>query len=448
MVPLDKLDLHDALPLPGLALRGGHELLLLEGGRHLFPSMVQAMDEAQHEIWLATYILDLQAQALQVIEALERAAQRGVKVRVLVDGFGSASRLSSLRARWRQQGVALEVFRPLERWTAWFQPSQLRRMHQKIAVVDGLVAFVGGINLLDDHLEVQGWSHPEPRLDFAVRVRGPLVKEVEHLAQALWTRAHMGRDWREELALIVASEEPLQAAWQLARDLRTGQLQGLRERKQRFWRWWRGGRAEAPSPSGAMMQEEPPIWAALIVRDNVTQRRVIERAYVEALSRAQTQVEIACSYFYPGRAFRRALVQAARRGVRVRLLLQGRPDYVLAGLAARVLYAELLAHGIEIHEYMPAHLHAKVAVVDDTWATVGSSNIDPLSLLLNLEANVVVWDPGFARQLRARLAHAFSQSQAISGQTVPRGARRWLSGGLVAGLARLYMRLAGVRVRY
>ena len=448
MVPLDKLEPHDALPQPGLELRGGHELRLLEGGRALFPALIQAIDEARQEVCLATYILDLQAQALQVIEALERAAHRGVRVRVLVDGFGSAGRLPGLRARWRQRGVALEVFRPLDRWTAWFQPSQLRRMHQKIAVVDAELAFVGGINLLDDHLEVQGWSHPEPRLDFAVQVRGPLVQEVARLAQALWTRAHMGRDWREELALIVASEEPIQAAWQLARELRTGQLQGLRERKRRLLRWWRGGRKEAALEATSATHQEPPVWAALLVRDNVTQRRTIERAYVEAIARAESRVDIACSYFYPGRAFRRALVQAARRGVRVRLLLQGKLDYALAGLAARVLYAELLAQGIEIHEYMPAHLHAKVAVVDETWATVGSSNIDPLSLLLNLEANVVVWDAGFARQLSARLEQAFALSQSISAQTVPRGARRWLSGGLVAGLARLYMRLAGVRVRY
>jgi hypothetical protein len=135
--------------------------------------------------------------------------------------------------------------------------------------------------------------------------------------------------------------------------------------------------------------------AAFVVRDNVRQRRAIERAYVEAIRAARTRVDIAVPYFYPGRAFRRSLRQAARRGVQVRLLLQGKVDYRIAALAARALYDELRAHGVRIHEYTPAFLHAKVAVVDDDWATVGSSNIDPLSLLLNLEANVVVRDPDF-----------------------------------------------------
>jgi len=106
-----------------------------------------------------------------------------------------------------------------------------------------------------------------------------------------------------------------------------------------------------------------------------------------------------CPYFYPGRLFRRTLRGATRRGVQVRLLLQGKLDYRIAGLAAQVLYDELLAHGVRIYEYTPAFLHAKVALADDDWATVGSSNIDPLSLLLNLEANVVVRDAAFNRTL-------------------------------------------------
>jgi cardiolipin synthase len=163
---------------------------------------------------------------------------------------------------------------------------------------------------------------------------------------------------------------------------------------------------------------------------------------------ARERVDIAVPYFYPGRAFRRTLRQAARRGVRVRLLLQGKIDYRIAALAARALYDELRAHGVRIFEYTPAFLHAKVAVVDDDWATVGSSNIDPLSLLLNLEANVVVRDADFARSLAARFDAAVAVSAEVQGAPVKRGWRGVLERGFIAWCANAYLRMAGITGRY
>ena len=188
--------------------------------------------------------------------------------------------------------------------------------------------------------------------------------------------------------------------------------------------------------------------AALVVRDNLRQRRAIERIYVEAIVNSRQRIDIACPYFYPGRAFRRALVHAAGRGVHIRLLMQGKVDYRFAGLAARVLYDELLSHGIRVFEYTPAFLHAKVAVVDGDWATVGSSNIDPLSLLLNLEANTVVADEAFVAELSARLDEAFTESTEIVAAPVRRGLRGWLSRGFVAWVANTYLRVAGITGRY
>jgi cardiolipin synthase len=190
------------------------------------------------------------------------------------------------------------------------------------------------------------------------------------------------------------------------------------------------------------------VHAAFVVRDNLSQRRAIERSYIEAIRGAQRRIDIAVPYFYPGRAFRRALRLAARRGVRVRLLLQGKVDYRIAALAARVLYEEMRRHGIGIHEYTPAFLHAKVAIVDDDWCTVGSSNIDPLSLLLNLEANVVVRDAGFAAAMTQRLDAAIAVSEEITQAPVKRGWRGWLQRGAVAWAATLYLRLAGITGRY
>jgi cardiolipin synthase len=191
-----------------------------------------------------------------------------------------------------------------------------------------------------------------------------------------------------------------------------------------------------------------PVRAAFVVRDNLRQRRAIERSYVEAMRGARARIDIAVPYFYPGRQFLRVLRQAARRGVRVRLLLQGKFDYRIAALAARALYDELRLHGVRIFEYTPAFLHAKVAVVDEDWATVGSSNIDPLSLLLNLEANVVVRDREFAQTLAARFDAAFAVSAEVSGQPAAAGWRSWLHRGFVAWIAGVYLRIAGVTGRY
>jgi cardiolipin synthase len=193
---------------------------------------------------------------------------------------------------------------------------------------------------------------------------------------------------------------------------------------------------------------QSPVRASFVVRDNLRQRRAIEHRYIEAMRQARRHIDIACPYFYPGNGFRRALRKAARRGVQVRLLLQGKLDYRIAGLAAHVLYDELRAYGVRIFEYTPAYLHAKVARVDDEWATVGSSNIDPLSLLLNLEANVIVRDPDFTRALAVRLEAAFADAVEITAAQPISGWRQWLRRGFVAWLAHLYLRVAGVTGRY
>ena len=164
---------------------------------------------------------------------------------------------------------------------------------------------------------------------------------------------------------------------------------------------------------------------AFVVRDNLRQRRSIERVYMEAIQHARHRIDLVTPYFYPDRHFRYALANAAERGVKVRLLLQGKIDYRIAGVAARVLYDELLAKGVQIFEYTPAYLHAKMAVVDDEWATLGSSNIDPLSLLLNLEANVVVCDAPFARRVAERARDRDGRVQPRDGAALCQG----LAGG-------------------
>ena len=409
--------------VPAPRFVGGNEVELLQGGDALFPHMCRSIAQARTEVWLATYIFHDDPAATAVAEALKAAASRGVEVRVVVDGFGSIATMAGVRAMFAGSGVQLEVFRPLDRWYSWLQPGQLRRLHQKLCVCDGDVAYVGGINLIDDRHDMNhGWSDA-PRLDFAVAVRGPLAQSVHATARAMWARAHLRRDWREEARVVVRSARPVQQALNLL-----GQL--------------RGGHKEVEEGP------QPPIRAAFLVRDNLRQRRAIERSYVEAIRGARQRVDIAVPYFYPGYGFRNALLKAARRGVRVRLLLQGKVDYRFAALAARVLYEEMRSTGIRIYEYTPAFLHAKVALVDDEWATVGSSNIDPLSLLLNLEANVVVRDVGFAQSLSERFEQAFESSTEVTVAPVRAGMRGWFQRVMVAGAANLYMRVAGITRRY
>ena len=410
-----------AVPAPRFV--GGNQVELLQGGDALFPRMCAGIDAAQRDVWLATYIFHDDPAATAVADALKRAAARGVAVHLVVDGFGSIATMPRVRAMFAGSAVQLEVFRPLDRWYSWLQPGQLRRLHQKLCVCDESLAFVGGINLIDDRHDMNhGWGDA-PRLDFAVAVQGPLAQSVHATARAMWARAHLARNWREEARVLVRSARPVNDAMKLLRQLRT-------------------------EPTAPDAQPAEPMRAAFLVRDNLRQRRAIERSYVEAIRRAQTRVDIAVPYFYPGKGFRTALRKAAKRGVHVRLLLQGKIDYRIAALAARTLYAEMRNNGVRIFEYTPAFLHAKVALVDDDWATVGSSNIDPLSLLLNLEANVVVRDAGFAQSLSARFEEAFAVSAEVADPPMRAGLRGWAHRVLVSWAANLYLRIAGITRRY
>ncbi len=367
--------------------QSGHDLRLLEGTREFFPALIADVDAAQHEVWLETYIFDMRGDGVQVAQALERAAKRGVAVRVTVDAAGT----DPLDAQWQQRfgaaGLQWRVYAQLG-WARWLSPRSWRRLHRKLVLVDGVVAYCGGINVLDDYFDPNHGKLEEPRFDLAVRVQGPLVYTVWDAVNQLW--------WRGQ-------------AWRLARSRAyRAAMRAVRESQQRF--------AGPPAPPAAAIGTEAAhnATASLVLRDNVQNRGRIERAYLAAIRSAQQEVIIANAYFVPGGRLRRALTMAARRGVRVQLLLQGKYEYFMQFHAARAVYGSLLVAGVEIYEYADSFLHAKVAVIDAQtprgWATVGSSNLDPLSLLLAREANVVVRDTGFALQLRQRLQQAISQA--------------------------------------
>ncbi len=406
-------------------LSGGNQVRLLTGGSELFPAMCEAIAAAQHRVWLATYIFHDDPAAEGVARALADAARRGVQVGVVVDGFGSKATLPALRRWLADTGVQLVVFRPVDRWWRLLHPGQLRRLHQKLCVVDGEHGFVGGINVIDDRHDLNhGWTE-QPRLDFAVQVQGPLVLQMVQTARAMHTRASLGEHLRDEAMQFARSAEPVARAKRMLARLRV-----------------------IKPPIETVPDTLAPVRAAFLVRDNLRQRRAIEQAYMLAIGQARQRVLLVCPYFYPGLGFRRALRHAAQRGVQVRLLLQGKADYRFAALAAQVLYDEMLDSGVRVYEYMPAFLHAKVAVVDDDWATVGSSNIDPLSLLLNLEANVIVRDPHFAAELALRIEAGFADAREVLRPPVAAGWWAVLRRGFVAWSAHWFLRLAGLNGRY
>lgn len=369
----------------------GNRLTLLNSGAEYFPALLAAIEAAEQEIYLESYIFANDAVGHEVAGALCRAAQRGVRVNATVDGFGGRNFKDDFVPRLNEAGVRTLLYRP-ELGRFRLRRHRLRRLHRKLVVIDGRLAFIGGINIVDDD------NAPEdmrPRYDYAVRLEGPLLHQVHHAVRRMW----------EILA------------WANFR--------------RRF-------RLAAPA-----IPRCPPVGeqsAAFLIRDNIRHRNDILNAYIGAINGAREEILIANAYFLPGVRFGRALQAAARRGVKTTILLQGKTDHPLLRFATQALYAAALGSNIRIFEYEKSFMHAKVAVIDSEWATVGSSNIDPFSLLLAKEANLVVRDAAFARQLRASLDQAMADGARemlpADLSRLPFHARllRWLSYGLVRAL--------------
>ena len=366
----------------------GNRLTLLNSGAEYFPALLAAIDEAVDEVHLESYIFEDDATGRAVAQALSHAAQRGLTVRVLVDGFGSPDFSLRLMPMLLDAGVQAMVYRPdIARFQ--LRRHRLRRLHRKLVMIDGRIAFVGGINVIDD---LNTPHQTPPRYDYAVRIEGALLAPIRQALYRLWE-------------IVVWAK--LNRRYRLNREA-----------------------LDTPTAVGEQT-------AAFIVRDNFRHRRDIEDAYLAAIAAAREDILIANAYFLPGRRFRRALSDAVGRGVRVTILLQGRIEYRLLHYATQALYGKLLGAGIRIFEYRRSFLHAKVAVIDAQWATVGSSNIDPFSLLLAKEANVVVRDARFAQELRLSLARTMNDGAMELPrrlwQQLPRQSRllRWASYNLV-----------------
>ncbi|MBB5209766.1 cardiolipin synthase ClsB [Chiayiivirga flava] len=371
----------------------GNRVELLENGEGFYPAVFDAIRGATREVIIETFILFEDKVGEELRQAMIAAANNGASVEITIDGFGSpefsVTYLESLRAA----GVRIRVFDPRPRLfglrTHWF-----RRLHRKIVVVDGKVAFVGGINFSADHLADFG---PEAKQDYSIRVEGPAVDDIRAAARALI--------------------DPAPRPWHRRR---------------------RAPAVAAPAREGARV--------AFVIRDNGRHRDDIERHYRAAIRAARKRIVIANAYFVPGYRILKGLRDAARRGVEVQLILQGHPDMPWVTAATRSLYRYLLPAGVKILEYCRRPLHGKVALVDDTWATVGSSNLDPLSLAMNLEANVLVQDAAFNAHLHERLQALASEhcTPVTDDDPRARGVLRPLMGVVLFHLLRHFPRLLGL----
>ncbi|WP_426158759.1 cardiolipin synthase ClsB [Pseudomonas sp. TSRC2-2] len=368
---------------------------LLENGEEYFPRVFEAMRAAKSEILLETFIVFEDKVGAELQQILIEAAQRGVRTTVSLDGFGCGELSTGYLSALSDAGVHLQIFDPAPKHlgirTNWF-----RRLHRKIVVVDGLIAFIGGINFSGDHLADFG---PEAKQDYSVEIQGPVVADIHHFAL----------------------------------------LQSGRPGRARFWWQRRRQRLEE------MAFTDHDGQVRLVFRDNDQHNTDIEDVYLQVLRNAKRRVIIANAYFFPGYRLLREIRNAARRGVEVRLILQGQPDMLVAKLAARMTYDYLLRAGVQIHEYCQRPLHGKVALVDDDWSTVGSSNLDPLSLSLNLEANVLIRDRAFNQHLYERLEDlSQNHCKAMDAKLLPRG-RIWhmTVGFLVFHFLRHFPAMAG-----
>lgn len=348
----------------------GNRIDLLINGETFFPKLIERINSAEHEIFIETFILENDEVGQDLKTALINAAKRGVWVGLTVDGWGSYYLDEDYINALTEAGVILQIYEPQPSWYRG-RPIFFRRLHRKLAVIDGRYAFIGGINLSCEHLLKNG---PRSKQDYAAELEGPIVRDIRELCKTY------------------------------VRDASDSNLQSSKKY------------LEQPCTAGSAE-------IAFAFRDNYRNRTNIERAYIAAIHQAKHRVWIANAYFFTSYRLSRAIKKACRRGVDVRLVLQGDPDIPFALTVARSSYNRLTSYGVKIFEYKTRPLHAKIAVIDDQWSTIGSSNLDPLALSFNLEANVFVNDEKFNQSLSEQIHLLEQESDLIAQEWVAR--RSW-----------------------
>ncbi len=341
--------------------RGGNRFELLLDGPAFFPRMLAAIEGALQQVEIELYLIEDGRCSERLVDALCRAAERGVAVRGLFDAYGAAGLGAALRERMAAAGVQLRWYNPV-RWRRGIR--NFHRDHRKLLLVDQRLAYVGGTGSTDEF-----WLPDEPRSpwhEVMVEMEGPLVGDWQQLFEQLW----------------------------LARF---------------SWR-------PSHQPAALSLPECPPAGIGLgrVAYADAAQHRDILLSLLRALRGAKQRVWLATPYFLPTWKIRRALRRAAARGVEVRLLLAGRhTDHPPVRFAGQRYYPKLLRAGVRIFEYQPRFLHLKMVLVDD-WVSVGSCNFDHWNLRFNLDANVEALDPDFTQAVTASFIEDFGVSREIT----------------------------------
>jgi cardiolipin synthase len=331
----------------------GNSVKLLINGETFFPQVFYSIHHAKSEVLLETFIIREDEVGKKLKQALLAAAKRGVNVIVNMDAYGTNDISTEFLLEMANAGIQLHRFEPTHRLLS-LRLNVFRRLHRKLVVIDGQLAFIGGINYSADQLTSFG---TEAKQDYALAVRGPVVADIHQAC----------------IDLLVGSDSKHRFFWQ-QKPIKKSLLR----------------------PAGN-------VRAQLVLRDNHYNKHAIEKQYLNAIHFARKRLILAHAYFFPSYSLLHALRNAARRGVTVTLILQGQPDMPWVRLFSQMLYGYLLREGVRIYEYKQRAFHGKLAVADDRWVTLGSSNLDPLSLSLNLEANLIIDDAGFNRQIRDHL---------------------------------------------
>jgi cardiolipin synthase A/B len=322
---------------------------LVRGGAEYFAELEALINSAVRTLHLQTYIFEADETGKAIAQTLMSASQRGVDVYMMVDGYASRDLDEDIVRAMLQAGIRFRFFEPVLASNSFYFG---RRLHHKVAVADMLLALVGGVNISDRYNDLPG----DPAwLDWAVRVEGEAAHQLHRLCVERWVK------FPPEIKRILLNDPPFvpEKSWNCPVRIR-----------QNDW---------------------------------VTRRNEITRSYLQLLSEAEQEIIIMSSYFLPGRLFRRYMSRAAKKGVRIRLILAGTSDVRIAKQAERYMYRWLFRKGIEVYEYPRNVLHGKIAVADRKWMTGGSYNVNNISAYASIELNVDVLEPAFASEVQDAL---------------------------------------------
>jgi cardiolipin synthase len=322
----------------------GHSVELLESGEPFFVANIKAIDEATQYIHFQTYIIDEDETGQRIINALVRAAERGVRIYLLLDAFGTKYLTSEFIKKIENSGILFRFFSPVF-ITKGFQMSL--RLHHKVLLIDGELAIIGGMNFANRY---HGMPGKKEWLDFAVEVKGPECVHINSILRKLWNKTFISKEER--------SNEIVHSAKIYKEDIK------------------------------------------LRVTENNWYRNKIEilRSYRSAFKHAHDHMIIFASYFLPGRLERKLLRLASARGVDIKIVFAAESDAPMFKRATGFLYEYILRNNIKIYEYLPSNLHAKVATVDGKWCTIGSYNLNHISDYGSIEMNVDILDTAFTEK--------------------------------------------------